>query len=218
MEHLSRLAPREAQQLQHGGFRLRKPPQEKAETIICALDQDRGGDSALLDLKMRYPEKDLRVYDLEGHKDPNELLMAVRSGQGRTLSPERKLQLYREFQGAANKAELARRWGIDRSYLYDVVRECEQLVVEGLSGRRRGRPRKGQPTTLEEALARIQELEGEYERKATEHEEQYCRSEFLALRLKWAEIEAAELRGEEADEEKGALCKRQVKKKRRRRR
>jgi len=145
-------------------------------------------------------------------------LVAVRSGRGRTLSPERKLQLYREFQGAENKTELARRWGLDRSHLYAIVRECEQILVEGFSHRRPGRPAKGKPTTLEGALGRIAELEGEYERKATEYEEQYCRSEFLALRLKWAEIEAAELRGEPVDEEQGAVKKPQIKKKRKRRR
>jgi molybdenum-dependent DNA-binding transcriptional regulator ModE len=134
------------------------------------------------------------------------------------LSPERKVQLYREFQGAGNKAELARRWGIDRSYLYEIVRECEQMLREGFSQRKVGRPPKGKPATLEEALQRIEELEANYERKATEQEEQLCRAEFLAIRLKWAEIEAAELRGEAVDEEQGPKKKPQVKKKRRQRR
>lgn len=191
---------------------------ERAETLLSAMDDDRGGDSAVLDLKERYPEKEVRIYDLERHKDPNALLVAVRSGKGRTLSAERKVQLYREFHAARNKSELARRWGIDRSHLYEIVRECEQMVVEGFSQRRPGRPAKGKPATLEEALARIEKLEAEYERKATEHEEQYCRNEFLAIRLKWAEIEAAELRGEQVDEDKGPRKKTQVKKKKSRRR
>lgn len=191
---------------------------EGAQILVSALDNDQGGDSALVDLKERYPEKELRIYDLEGHKDPNELLVAVRSGEGRSLSPERKLQLYREFQRAENKAELARRWGIDRSYLYEIVRECEQILMEGFSQRRPGRPAKGKPATLDAAMRRIAELETQYERKATEYEEQYCRSEFLALRLKWSEIEAAELRGESVDEEQGPAKKPQIKKKRKRRR
>jgi sugar-specific transcriptional regulator TrmB len=159
----------------------------------------------------------VQLYDLEGHKDPNELLVAVRSGQGRTLSPERKLQLYREFQGVSNKSELARRWGIDRSHLYEIVRECERMVIEGFSQRRPGRPAQGKPTTLEDALARLEELEAEYERQATEHEAEYCRSEFLALRLKWAQIEAAQLRGETVDEEQRPK-KPQIKKKKSKRR
>jgi DNA primase len=191
---------------------------ENAETIVSAMDDDRGGDSAVLDLKDRYPEKEVRIYDLEGSKDPNELLQGIREGKGRRLNPERKLQLYREFQTVGNKKELAERWGIDRSHLYQIVRECEQIIVGAFSERKRGRPSKEIPATLEQALARIKELEAEYEQKATAYEEQHCRSEFLAIRLKWAEIEASELRGEPADEEKGSAKKRQVKKKKNRRR
>lgn len=191
---------------------------ERAEVLLSALDDDRGGDSALLDLQEAYPEKEVRIYDLEGHKDANALLVAVRSGKGRRLSPERKLQLYREFQQAENKAELAAHWGIDRSHLYEIVRDCEQALLGALAGRQLGRPPQGKPRTLEEALERIQELEAQYEREATEREEQYCRSELLALRLKWAEIEAAELRGEKVDETRGVEQKSHVKKKKNRRR
>jgi hypothetical protein len=191
---------------------------ERAETLVSAMDDDRGGDSVVLDLKERYPDKQVRVYDLEGSKDPNELLLAVRSGKGRKLNPERKVQLYREFQGSGNKADLARRWGIDRSHLYEIVRECERMLTEGFSQRKAGRPPKGKPSTLAEALERIEELEADYERKATEQEEELCRAEFLAIRLKWAEIEAAELRGEAVEEEKGRRKKPQIKKKRSKRR
>jgi transposase InsO family protein len=184
-----------------------------AEVIVSAMDADRGGNSAVLDLKATYLDKDVRIYELEGHKDPNEFLQAVRSGRSRKLSPERKLQLYREFQSTANKAELARRWGIDRSYLYEVVRDCEETLVESLSSRRRGRPPKGVPTTLDKALERIKELEAQYEGEATAREEFYCRSELLALRLKWAELEAAELRGEPVDDKEGPKKKPHIKKK-----
>jgi hypothetical protein len=190
----------------------------RAEVLLSAMDADRGGDSAVLDLKALYPEKEVRIYDLEGHKDPNELLVAVRTGKGRRLSPERKLQLYREFQAATNKAELAERWGIDRSHLYEVVRDCEKTLLESFSGRRPGRRPKGVPATLAEAVQRIQELESAYEQEATRREELYCRSEFLALRLKWAEIEAREARGEKVDESGAPEKKPQVKKKRRRKR
>lgn len=191
---------------------------ERAEVLLSAMDDDRGGDSAVLDLKILYPEKEVRIYDLEGYKDPNELLVAARSGKGRRLSPERKLQLYREFLQAENKVELAARWGIDRSHLYEIVRDCEAALVGALSSRKLGRPPKGTPATLEEAMERIQELETLYEREATEREELYCHKELLALRLKWAEIEAAEARGEKVDEARGPEKKAQVKKKKNRRR
>jgi DNA primase len=183
-----------------------------AERLLSALDNDDGGRSAVLDLQALYPDKEIELYDLEGHKDPNELLVAVRSGKGRKLSPERKLQLYREFQQAGNKAELAQRWGIDRSHLYEIVRDLEAALVESLSERKVGRPAKGMPATLGEAHERIRELERQYEREATQREEFYCRSELLALRLKWAEIEAAEARGEKVDEASGVKKKPQVKK------
>jgi DNA primase len=188
-----------------------------ARLIQAAVDDDRGGTSAALDLQEMYPETEVRLYDLEDHQDPNELLVAVRSGAGRKLNPTRKLQLYREFQQTRNRAELARHWGIDRSYLYEIVQECERTLLDSFAGRKPGRPPKGKPASLEEAWKRIEELEAAYEQKATEQEKQYCRSEFLEIRLKYAEIEAAELRGETVMET-GPAKKPQIKKKRRKRR
>ncbi|MCP4153498.1 MAG: toprim domain-containing protein [bacterium] len=60
----------------------------KTRTILAALDDDRGGYSAILDIQDQFPDREIRMYDLEGHKDPNDLLMSVRSGKGRKLSPE----------------------------------------------------------------------------------------------------------------------------------
>ena len=189
-----------------------------AERIVSAMDNDTGGNSAFLDLVDRYSDKEVRAYDLEGHKDPNELLVAVRSGKGRTLSAKRKLQLYREFQRVENRAELARHWGIDRSYLYEVVRDAEETLLASMEERKLGRPPKGAPTTLAEAQERIKELERQYEKEAKERELLSCRTELMAIRLKWAEIEAAEARGEKVNEETGPETKHQVKKKRNRRR
>lgn len=185
---------------------------ERAEVLIAAMDADPGGSSAVLDLQEWFPDKEVRVYDLEGYKDPNELLMASRSGKGRTLSPEKKLELYREFQRTANRTELATRWGMDRSHLYQIVRDCEETMLAAFANRNPGRPPAGKPRTIEEALERITELERQYEEEATAREEQYCRSEFLALRLKWSEIEAAELRGEKVGEDQVPEKKPQVKK------
>lgn len=185
--------------------------------LLCALDRDRGGTSAYLDLQDLYPDKELPIYDLEGHKDPNELLMAVRSGKGRNLSPESKIRLYRDFQQSCNKAEPAAQWGLDRSYVYEVVRDCEETLRASFSERKVGRRPKGMPGTLAEAHERIRELEREYEREATKREELYCLKELMAIRLKYAEIEAAEARGEKVDLEAGVQHKPQVKKTRKRR-
>jgi len=185
--------------------------------IISAFDDDRGGYSGYLDLREAFPDAEIKVYDLEDHKDPNELLVAVKSGKGRKLSPERKLKLYQEFLRSSNRAELARKWGVDRSYMYEVASECEETLLDTFSGRKPGRKPEGKPKTLEEAWERIKTLEEQYESEATERELLYCRSEFLKLRLKWAEIETASLRGEPVDNARGPEKKKQVKKKRRKR-
>ena len=68
------------------------------------------------------------------------------------LSAEKKLKLYQEFIQSTNKSELARQWGIDRSYMYEIVRGCEEALSGTFSGHKPGRKPKGKPATLEEAL------------------------------------------------------------------
>jgi hypothetical protein len=102
--------------------------------------------------------------------------------------------------------------------MYEIARECEKILLDTFSGRRPGRKPAGKPPTLEQAWQRIEELEEKYEKEATEREELYCRGEFLQLRLKWAEIEAAELRGEAVDDRTGPKKKKQIKKKKKRKR
>ena len=55
----------------------------QAEVLLSALDDDRAGRCALVNLKQRYPDKRIRLYDLQGYKDPNERLMALRAGRDR---------------------------------------------------------------------------------------------------------------------------------------
>jgi hypothetical protein len=52
-----------------------------ARVLISALDHDRGGYGAFYELGEQYPDKSIEPYDLEGRKDPNELLMAIKGGQ-----------------------------------------------------------------------------------------------------------------------------------------
>jgi len=185
--------------------------------LISALDNDRGGISALIDLAERYPETEISPYPLAGHNDPNELLQA-RGKKGRRLSAADKLELYRAFQRSSNRSELARQWGIDRSYLYQLVKEMEESLSGLLSSRQAGRPPTDRPATVQEAWQQLQELQEQIRQLAQERDLGICREEFLGLRLKWAEIEAAELRGEEVDEDGVPTRKPQVKKKKRKRR
>ncbi len=187
------------------------------ERFISALDNDRGGISALVDLAERYPEAEIDTYPLAGHKDANELLQA-RGKKGRRLSAADKIEIYRAFQCSTNRSELARQWGIDRSYLYQLVKEMEESLSELLSLRQAGRPAADQPATIQEASQQLRELQEQVRQMARERDLGICREEFLGLRLKWAEIEVAELRGEEPDDKGVPLRKPQVKKKKKKRR
>jgi hypothetical protein len=184
--------------------------------LITALDDDRGGISAVVDLVELYPEKELVPYPLDGHKDANELLQA-RGKKVRRLSVADKLEIYRAFQHSDNKSELARRWGIDRSYLYQLVKDMEESLTGLLSSRQLGRPPSEQPATVQQAGDQIKALQEEIAQLGRERDQAICRAEFLGLRLKWSEIEAAELRGEKTGENK-PVRKPQVKKKKRKKR
>jgi transposase-like protein len=185
--------------------------------IISALDEDRGGSSALFDLMEQYPDKEITTYDLQGHKDPNELLQALHK-EPRRLTAADKLTLYEQFQQAENKSELARQWGIDRSHMYQIVRDCKQLLLSSLSDRGPGRRPADQPETVKDAWQQIQQLQEENKRLAIERDTLHCREELLGIRLKWAEIEAAEARNEPVDEHTGPKRKVQIKKKKKKKR
>ena len=96
--------------------------------------------------------------------------------------------------------------------MYAVVRDVEQLVMTGLSSRQSGRRPCGQPETISQAWQQIGELQSQNEQLSLERDKAICREEFLRLRLKWAEIEAAKLRGEAVDEKSGPQQKSQIKK------
>ena len=184
--------------------------------IISALDEDRGGTAAFVDLVDCYPDKEVTQYPLRNYKDPNELLQS--GSRFRRLSPEEKLSLYRTFQRSDNRSELSREWGLDRSHMYAIVRDVEEMVISGLSSRRPGRRPMDQPQTIPDAWQQIDELKEQNRNLSLERDETICREEFLKLSLKWSEIEAAELRGEPFDEKTGVLKKKQIKKKRKRKR
>lgn len=186
--------------------------------ILTAFDDDRGGTAAFVDLVEMYPDKELKQYRLEGHKDPNAFLQSGGHQKPKRLSATQKLELFQAFQRSDNKSELARQWGIDRSYMYEVVRDVEQLVLVGLSSRQPGRPPLGQPGTIKDAWQQIGQLKAVNEQMSLDRDKSICREEFLRLRLRWAEIDAAELRGKPVDAKTGPKHKSQIKKKRKRRR
>jgi hypothetical protein len=102
--------------------------------------------------------------------------------------------------------------------MYEIIRDVEALVVAGLSCRQPGRRPSGKPETIKDAWRQIGQLQELNKQLSLEHDKSICKEEFLRLRLKWAEIEAAELRGEPIKEETGPVQKTQIKKKRKKRR
>lgn len=174
-----------------------------AREIVSALDGDSGGFRAFLDLEEKFSHKVIQVYDFGDSKDANEYLQKrkkCKEGQRvKRLSAEDKLSLYRDFQRSGNKSEVASKWGINRSYMYDIVKECEELILSGFSNRRSGRKPSGQPETLDEACEHLKKLEAENRRLDEERERYWVRNEFMKVRLKWAEREAEELRSERSE-------------------
>jgi transposase-like protein len=165
---------------------------------VSALDGDNGGFRAFLDLEEKYSDRVIGVYDFGDSKDANEYLQKRKERPGeKRLSAEDKLSLYRDFQRSESKSEVASRWCINRSYMYEIVKECEEFILSGFSGRRVGRKPVGEPETLNEARERVKELEAENRRLDEERERYWVRSEFMKVRLKWAEQEAEESVGEE---------------------
>ena len=168
-----------------------------AVELVSALDGDEGGFRAFLDLEESFSDREVKVYDFGESKDANEHLQAQkRRRKSRRLSAQDKLLLYQDYHRSENKSELAKRWGINRSYMYEVVKECEELILSGFSQRRRGRKPSNEPKTMADARERIESLEQENRCLDEERERYHVRNEFMKVRLKWTEHEADELRSE----------------------
>lgn len=186
-----------------------------AKVLLSCLDTDTPGFSAYLDLQSLFSDKECSIYQTAGHKDPNAYLQSLDPDKPikANLTSKEKRKIYEDYTRASNKSTVAARWGINRSYMYQIVRECQEMIDEGYNNRRVGRASKNLDTSLtqEDAIRRIATLESEKEML-------WASGEFMKVRLKWSEIENAELRGERVDT-KGEKPhrKRQIKKKKKKR-
>ena len=108
------------------------------------------------------------------------------------IPPAAKAWLYAQAKAAENKAEMARRWGVDRSYLYELLRQGDEALEERFNERKRGRRPAGKPRTLKEALSFIEALEREKHEIQVQFEEEHVKGAFAKLRLKWAEEDLKE--------------------------
>ena len=134
------------------------------------------------------------------------------------MTTKEKRSIYEEYSQATNKSLVAAKWGINRSYMYQIIRECQDMIDAGYDNRRVGRVSKNKPQTLQEAMDRIALLENEKKEIAYEKEKLWIAGKFMKVRLKWSEIENAELRGEKVDPaSEKPFRKKQIKKKKKKR-
>ena len=89
----------------------------------------------------------------------------LKNVKARGLRAKQKLEVYHAFIQSRNRTELARNWGIDRSYLYEIAAECDLALLDSLAYRKLGSKPTGKPSTFEEACHRIEVLEAKIVRK-----------------------------------------------------
>jgi DNA primase len=185
-----------------------------AQTLVSCFDNDGGGFRAYLDLQEKYPAKPIEIYELQANqKDINDRLLSEKqSAVAQNLTAGDKLAIYQAFVRGDNRSQLASDWGIDRSYLYKIVKECEATIVDNFNDKRPGRKSAYDVTNRAEARSMIAQLETEKQQLARDKEYYYAQSEFLKLRLKFSDQEIAELRGDKQASKKTHLKKKKNKK------
>jgi len=183
-------------------------------TLVSCFDNDGGGFSGYLDLIERYPGKQIEIYELQANqKDINDRLLSEKQSQRvENLTAQDKLAIYQAFVRSDNRSQLAKEWGIDRSYLYRIVKECEESIVNNFNEKHPGRKSAYDVANRANVRSLIEQLEAEKQQLARDKEYYYAQSEFLKIRLKFSDQEIAELRGDKQASKKTHLKKKKNKK------
>ena len=183
-------------------------------TLVSCFDNDGGGFSGYLDLTGKYSEKQIEIYELQANqKDINDRLVSEKqSAAAQNLTAKDKLAIYQAFVGSDNRSQLASDWGIDRSYLYKIVKECEATIVNNFNDKRPGRKSAYDVANRADARSLIEQLETEKQKLARDKEYYHAQSEFLKIRLKFSDQEIAELRGDKEASKKTPIKKKKKKK------
>lgn len=105
----------------------------------------------------------------------------------KTYSSHEKLQIYKAYQGCQNKSAVARQFGIDRSYLIQIIAECDDVLLSHFDHKKAGRKKAGQVQDVNQAVEQIESLKAKNLELATSNEELYVSHEFMKLQLSWAE-------------------------------
>jgi transposase-like protein len=98
-----------------------------------------------------------------------------------------KLRFYKEYQNRQNMSEVARIYGIDLSYLREIISECDQVLLTHFRHKKVGRKKADEPQDIPEAVQQISTLKSQYHELAKEKEELYIKNEFMKLQLSWAQ-------------------------------
>lgn len=183
------------------------------QTLVSCFDNDGGGFSAYLDLTENYPSNQIEIYELQANqKDINDRLLSEKQSQAaQRLTAQDKLAIYQAFVRNDNRTEIANQWGIDRSYLYKIVKECEATILNNFTEKRPGRKSAYDVDNTSKARSLIEQLETEKQKLARDKEYYYAQSEFLKLRLKFSDQENAELKGEKEPSKKSHIKKKKKK-------
>jgi len=157
--------------------------------LVLALDNDDAGDRGKEKLRARFPDKEFEEFTVGDYKDPNEVLMAFPeiTTKRKKYSSKEKLQIYQEYQRCQNKSGVARQFGIDRSYLNEIIHECDDVLLTHFDQKKPGRKKVDEPKDLVEALKQIETLKSQNLELAREKEVLYVTNEFNKLKLSWAE-------------------------------
>lgn len=98
-----------------------------------------------------------------------------------------KLRFYKEYQNRQNMSEVARIYGIDLSYLREIISECDQVLLSHFRQKKAGRKKADEPQDIPEAVQQIRTLKSHYHELAKEKEELYIKNAFMKLQLSWAQ-------------------------------
>ena len=105
----------------------------------------------------------------------------------RKFSAKDKVKIYQAYLRCRNKLKVSREFKIDRSYLYEIISECESALLDHFDQKEPGRKKADMPGDYAEAVEKIKELQAQNLQLDKAREELYIRNEWLQLRLSWAE-------------------------------
>ena len=133
-------------------------------------------------------------------------------GNGRRLDVEEKVNLYNEAVGTDNRREKAKKYGVHPSSLYEILNRGKEILREGFSQNRVGRPSKDASVSPEEAQEKIKHQEEKIKELERERDIEHVRRVAEELKVKWAVADFKFLEEEEQERKRYRKKKKRRKK------